>query len=206
MLLYVVTDRSWLGENDLVVQVEDALKAGATFVQLREKHLEFDAFVAEAKRIKAITDRYGVPFVINDNAEVALACGADGVHIGQEDMAAGNARTLLGKDKIIGVSAHSVAEALAAQAAGADYIGVGAVFSTSTKQDANSVSYDAVKRICEAVSLPVVAIGGISRENIMRLKGTGVDGVAVISAIFAQKDIYSAAKKLHDLSEEMVNV
>ena len=148
MLLYVVTDRSWLGKNDLAAQVEDTLRAGATFVQLREKQLDDAAFLAEARRIKAVTDRYGVPFVINDNVRVALACGADGVHVGQEDMEAGDVRKLLGPDKILGVSAHTMEEARLAEARGADYLGVGAVFSTSTKLDVNTLPFETLREIC----------------------------------------------------------
>ncbi|MGI5966146.1 thiamine phosphate synthase [Anaerotruncus rubiinfantis] len=203
MLLYVVTDRSWLGKNDLAAQVEDTLRAGATFVQLREKQLDDAAFLAEARRIKAVTDRYGVPFVINDNVRVALACGADGVHVGQEDMEAGDVRKLLGPDKILGVSAHTVGEARLAEARGADYLGVGAVFSTSTKLDVNTLPFETLREICGAVSIPVVAIGGISRDNIRKLKGSGIGGVAVISAIFAQPDIYAAARELYNLSKEV---
>lgn len=205
MLLYVVTDRSWLGNGDLAVQVEDTLRAGATFVQLREKELDFDSFLKEAKQIKQVTDRYRIPFVINDNIDVALACGADGVHVGQKDMAAGNVRALLGPDKILGVSANSVEQALAAQKAGADYLGVGAVFPTSTKTDACGVSFDTLKAICAAVSIPVVAIGGIQEKNLLQLKGSGIDGVAVISAIFSQPDLYAAAKSLYALAGEMVS-
>ena len=203
MLLYVVTDRSWLGENDLAAQVEDTLRAGATFVQLREKQLDDAAFLAEARRIKAVTDRYRVPFVINDNVRVALACGADGVHVGQEDMEADDVRKLLGPDKILGVSAHTVEEARLAEARGADYLGVGAVFSTSTKLDVNTLPFETLREICGAVSIPVVAIGGISRDNIRKLKGSGIGGVAVISAIFAQPDIYAAARELYNLSKEV---
>ncbi|RGX54528.1 MULTISPECIES: thiamine phosphate synthase [Anaerotruncus] len=203
MLLYVVTDRSWLGKNDLAAQVEDTLRAGATFVQLREKQLDDAAFLAEARRIKAVTDRYGVPFVINDNVRVALACGADGVHVGQEDMEAGDVRKLLGPDKILGVSAHTMEEARLAEARGADYLGVGAVFSTSTKLDVNTLPFETLREICGAVSIPVVAIGGISRDNIRKLKGSGIGGVAVISAIFAQPDIYAAARELYNLSKEV---
>ncbi|WP_368233686.1 thiamine phosphate synthase [Anaerotruncus rubiinfantis] len=203
MLLYVVTDRSWLGKNDLAAQVEDTLRAGATFVQLREKQLDDAAFLAEARRIKAVTDRYGVPFVINDNVRVALACGADGVHVGQEDMEAGDVRKLLGPDKILGVSAHTMEEARLAEARGADYLGVGAVFSTSTKLDVNTLPFETLREICGAVSIPVVAIGGINRDNIRKLKGSGIGGVAVISAIFAQPDIYAAARELYNLSKEV---
>jgi thiamine-phosphate pyrophosphorylase len=204
MLLYVVTDRTWLGGNSLAQQVEETIKAGATFVQLREKELGYDEYVAEARKIKAVTDRYHIPFVIDDNIEVALAVGADGVHVGQSDRAAREARALLGADKILGVSAQTVEQAIEAEKNGADYLGVGAVFSTSTKLDATDVSYETLKQICAAVSIPVVAIGGINEKNILHLKGSGADGVAVISAIFAKPDIYDAAKTLGRLAKEMV--
>ncbi len=204
MLLYLVTDRTWLGENKLEDQVERSVKAGATFIQLREKDLDFDHFVDEGLKIKEITDRYQVPFVINDNIEVALAVNADGVHVGQSDMNAKDVRSLLGPDKILGVSARTVEQALLAQSQGADYIGVGAVFSTTTKNDADDVSFEEVKAICEAVTIPVVAIGGINEHNILQLKGCGVDGVAVISAILAKPDIEKATKELSELSSQMI--
>jgi len=204
MLLYIVTDRSWLGENRLEDQVEETIRAGATFVQLREKELDEKAFLEEARFVKAVTDRYGVPFVINDSLSVALACQADGVHVGQSDAGCREARALLGPDKIVGVSVQTVEQALKAQADGADYLGVGAVFGSTTKLDAADVSYDTLKAICAAVEIPVVAIGGINPQNIRELAGSGVDGVAVISAVFAQPDIYRAAKTLCDLSKEMV--
>jgi len=204
MLLYVVTDRTWLGDNKLEDQVEESIKAGATFVQLREKELGFDNFVSEGIKIKKITDHYQVPFVINDNIEVALAIDADGIHVGQKDMNALDVRSLIGEDKILGVSAQTVEQALLAERQGADYIGVGAVFSTSTKNDADDVTFETVKAICEAVSIPVVAIGGINEHNLSQLKGYGVDGVAVISAIFAKSDISKATKELLELSKEMV--
>ncbi len=204
MRLYVVTDRSWLGTQSLAAQVEDTLKAGATFVQLREKSMDSAEMLEEAKELKALCGRYGVPFVVNDDVQVALDCGADGVHVGQEDMACAKARALLGPDKIVGVSAHTVEEALAAQRDGADYIGVGAVFGTTTKLDADTLPRKVVEDICQAVSIPVVAIGGISQENLLELAGSGVDGVAVISAIFAKPDIYAAAKTLRELSDRMV--
>ena len=205
LLLYAVTDRAWLRGNSLASQVEQAVKAGVTFVQLREKGLGFDDFLSQAKAVKQITDRYGVPFVINDNVEVALACHADGVHVGQEDMQAQKARELLGPDKIIGVSAHSVEEALAAERAGADYLGVGAAFSTSTKPEAGALPHTAFREICRAVQIPVVAIGGIQEDNIMQLAGAGLAGVAVVSAIFAQEDIPAAVKRLHSCVERMVS-
>lgn len=205
MRLYVVTDRMWLGENSLVMQVEKAVKAGATFVQLREKNLGFDDFLKNAREIKIVTDKYKVPFVINDNVEVALAVDADGVHVGQSDLEAKNVRKLIGENKILGVSAHTVEQALKAQESGADYIGVGAVFTTTTKGDADSVTFDMLREICSAVSIPVVAIGGITKDNIMKLSGSGVDGVAVISAIFSHPDIEGATRKLLELSNRMVS-
>lgn len=204
MLLYVVTDRTWLGQNSLIEQVEQTIAAGATFLQLREKSMAYDEFVREACEMKKLTDRYGIPFVINDSVEVALAAGADGVHVGQSDKSAKDVRQFLGKNKILGVSVVSPEQAILAEQDGADYLGVGAVFSTSTKLDADTVSYDTLQQICSAVSLPVVAIGGICQENILQLKGSGIDGIAVISAIFAQRDIALATKKLRSLAEQTV--
>ncbi len=205
MRLYAVTDRAWLGENSLAEQIEAAILGGVTFVQLREKNLPFDAFVRAAIDIKKITDRYRIPFVINDNIDVALASDADGVHIGQTDEDLTRARKRLGTDKIIGVSVHSVAEAVRAEQNGADYLGIGAVFTTNTKRDTIAVEYDTIKEICRAVTIPAVAIGGISAKNILQLTGSGIDGVAVVSAIFAQPDIRVAAKELLTLSERMIN-
>ena len=202
MLLYAVTDRSWLGDKILVDQVEETLKGGATFIQLREKKLDFDAFVKEARAIKKLTDAYNIPFVINDAVDVALAVDADGVHVGQDDSDAGALREQLG-DKIIGVSADTVELARKAEADGADYIGVGAIYSTATKTDAEVVAFETIAAICKAVTIPVVAIGGLNETNILSLKGTGVDGVALVSAIFSKKDIISATKALRSLSETM---
>lgn len=196
LLLYAVTDRSWLGEKTLYDQVESALKGGVTFVQLREKHLGEEEFLKEAVQIQKLCREYRVPFIINDNVELAAQIDADGVHVGQSDMEAGDVRRKLGKDKIIGVSAQTVEQALRAQEQGADYLGVGAVFPTGSKADAVEVSHAAVRRICEAVSIPVVAIGGITRENVSELKGTGVCGAAVISAIFAKENEEKAAREL----------
>lgn len=204
MLLYAVTDRAWLNGETLESQVEKALKGGATFVQLREKELDEETFLEEAKKIKKLCAEYHVPFVINDNVDIALKIDADGVHVGQSDMEAGKVREKLGPDKIIGVSARTVEQALLAQAHGADYLGVGAVFSTSTKSDAKNVSHETLKEICKAVRIPVVAIGGITRDNVKELTGCGADGIAVISAVFAQQDIESAARELKKCSEEMV--
>ena len=204
MLLYAVTDRTWVGNQSLIEQVEEAIKGGVTCVQLREKELEEEAFLSEAIELKNICSRYQVPFIINDDVEVAIKCGADGIHVGQKDMEAGNVRAMVGEDMIIGVSVQTVEQALAAQKAGADYLGVGAVFTTTTKLDANSVSHETLKEICETVSIPVVAIGGINKSNILGLSGTGVDGVALVSAIFAAKDIASECVILRSLSDKMV--
>ena len=204
MLLYAVTDRTWLGEQTLFMQVEEALRGGVTFIQLREKKLNDDLFLEEAIKIKAICKNYQVPFVINDNVDIAKACDADGIHIGQSDRKVSDVRTILGENKIIGVSAQTVEQAINAQQEGADYLGVGAVFSTSTKLDADSVSFKTLKSICEAVNIPVIAIGGINENNILELSGTGIDGVAVISALFANSNIKAAAENLCTLSKNMV--
>lgn len=205
LLLYAVTDRSWLNGQTLYEQVEQALKGGVSFLQLREKELEEQAFLEEAKVIQELCKKYQVPFLINDNVELAASIGADGVHVGQSDMAAGAAREKLGPDRIIGVSARSVEEALEAQRQGADYLGVGAVFPTGSKADAVEVDHQVLKEICSAVEIPVIAIGGIGRDNVDQLKGSGICGIAVISAIFAQNDIEAASRELRSLTEEMVN-
>lgn len=204
MLLYAVSDRTWIGERKLSEQVEEALKGGATFIQLREKTLEFDEFLKEAMQIKEVTDRYQVPFVINDYVKVAVDCGADGVHIGQDDLGIEEARKLIGPDRILGVSVQTVEQAIAAEKSGADYLGAGSMFSTSTKMDAEMVSFETLKEICEAVNIPVVAIGGINQSNILELSGTGVDGAAIVSAIFAASDIKEASRELHVLSTKMI--
>ncbi|MGI6084208.1 MAG: thiamine phosphate synthase [Acetivibrionales bacterium] len=206
LLLYAVTDRFWLGGETLESAVEKAIKGGATFVQLREKEQDAAKFLEEAKEIKALCKRYHVPFVVNDNVDIALAADADGVHIGQEDMEVEHAREMIGTDKILGVSVQTVEQALLAEEKGADYLGVGAVFYTGSKADADYVSYETLKKICEAVEIPVVAIGGISKDNIMELSGSGICGIAVISAIFAQADIFRETAELKKLSEKMVQV
>lgn len=203
-LLYAVTDRSWLNGGTLYDQVEAALKGGATFVQLREKNLDEEHFLEEAKSIKELCGRYRIPFVINDNVEIALAVDADGVHVGQSDMEVGDVRKKLGTDKIIGVTAKNVEQAVAAEKRGADYLGVGAAFPTGSKADAGVIDHTMYKKISEAVSIPVIAIGGITSGNIMELSGNGLNGVAVISAIFAQLDIQAAAQELRSLSEKMI--
>jgi len=204
LLLYAVTDRSWLGGDTLAHAVEKALKGGATFIQLREKELAYDKFLEEAKEIKALCKKYGVPFLVNDNVDIALAVDADGVHVGQSDMEAGDVRRLIGPEKILGVSVQTVEQALLAEQRGADYLGVGAVFPIGSKADAVEVSHETLKEICRAVRIPVVAIGGISKDNVLTLSGTGICGIAVISAIFAQPDIEKAAAELKALAEKLV--
>lgn len=205
MLLYAVTDRSWLKEGQTLLSVcEDVLANGATFLQIREKDLDAGSFEAEAAKLKALCARYGVPYVVNDSVEIALAIDADGVHVGQSDIKGRDIRGMIGADKILGISAGTVEEAIAAENAGADYIGVGAVFGTGTKKDARNLTVEKLKEISAAVSIPVVAIGGISDKNIMKLSGSGVDGVAVVSAIFAAEDPGKASAQLLELAKEML--
>ena len=204
MLLYAVTDRAWTGKQTLYEQVEAALKGGVTCVQLREKELDETAFLQEAKELCALCRRYGVPFLVNDNVEIAIACGADGIHVGQEDLAAGEVRRRVGETMILGVSVHTVEEACQAVRDGADYLGLGAVFPTNTKTDVEQMPNETLRAICEAVDVPIVAIGGINRGNILRLAGSGVDGVALVSAIFSAEDIEGTCRELRAMSEEMV--
>lgn len=196
LLLYAVTDRAWLVNETLYEQVEKSLKGGVTFVQLREKKLDEESFLQEAIEIKELCKKYNVPFVINDNVDIAIKMDADGVHVGQSDMEAGDVRKKLGPDKIIGVSAQTVEQAILAEKHGADYLGVGAVFPTGSKDDAEDVPFETLKAICEAVTIPVIAIGGITKDNVKELAGSGICGIAVISAIFASKDIEAATKEL----------
>ena len=204
MLLYAVTDRAWTGEQTLYEQVEAALKGGVTCVQLREKEMDETAFLQEAKDICALCHRYGVPFIVNDNVDVAIACQADGIHVGQEDMAAGEVRRRVGDAMLLGVSVHTVEEARRAVRNGADYLGLGAVFPTSTKTDVDQMTNETLRAICDAVDVPVVAIGGINRGNLLKLSGSGVDGVALVSAIFSAEDIEDTCRELRLLAEGMV--
>lgn len=204
MLLYAITDRSWLNGAALDHEVEKVLKAGATFLQLREKELTDEEFLAEAKKLKPIAKKYNVPFVINDNIDVAIKCGADGIHVGQSDIVQKDMRALIGPDMILGISANTVETAKKAEQSGADYIGVGAVFGTSTKKDAKNISIEQMQEICNSVSIPVVAIGGINEKNILELKGSGIDGVAIISAIFAKPDAFAATRELRTLCEQLM--
>lgn len=205
MLLYAVTDRSWLNGKSLYEQVEEAIKGGVTFVQLREKKLDEENFLDEALDIQNLCRKYGIPFVVNDNVKIAKMINADGVHVGQSDMGAENVRGILGDDKIIGVSVQTVEQAVLAEKQGADYLGVGAVFPTGSKVDAEDVSFETLKAICESVNIPVVAIGGISAGNVLKLKGSGISGIAVISAIFAAEDIELATKNLKALAKKVVS-
>ena len=205
MLLYAVTDQSWLKEGQTLLSVcQEVLANGATFLQIREKDLDGQALETEAARLKDLCARYQVPYVVNDSPEVALAIDADGVHVGQSDIQGRDLRRLMGPDKILGISAGTAEEAIAAEQAGADYIGVGAVFGTSTKKNARNLTVEKLKEICSAVSIPVVAIGGINGSNLMELSGSGVDGVAVVSAIFAAEDPGEATAHLLALAREMV--
>ena len=204
LLLYAVTDRHWLDGRTLKEVVLESLEGGVTMLQLREKHLDEAHFLEEAKELQTLCRSWHVPFLINDNVEIALAMNADGIHVGQSDMAAGDVRKKLGDDKIIGVSAQTVEQALLAEKAGADYLGVGAVFPTSSKDDANEVTYETLKAICSAVSIPVVAIGGITQENVHQLAGSGICGAAVISAIYAKPDIKKAAAELTTAVNETI--
>lgn len=204
LLLYAVTDRHWLKGQTLYAQVEEAIAGGATFVQLREKQMDEADVLQEAKEIQALCRAHHIPFVINDHVEIAKAIQADGVHVGQSDMEALDVRRLLGEEAIIGVSAETVEQALLAQAHGADYLGVGAVFPTGSKDDAADVSMETLRAICEAVDIPVIAIGGISEDNVGQLAGSGICGIAVISAIFAQENIRDAAARLKQKTAAML--
>ncbi|MBE5846175.1 MAG: thiamine phosphate synthase [Lachnospiraceae bacterium] len=204
MRLYAVTDRKWTGRQSLYEQVEAALKGGVTIVQLREKDLSEEDFEREAIEIGKLCKRYDVPLIINDNVDLAIRTGASGVHVGQEDMEARSVRKKIGPDMILGVSAHNVEEAKRAVACGADYLGSGAVFGTATKTNVTPMKRETLRAICDAVEIPVVAIGGVDGDNLPLLKGTGVAGAAIVSAIFSADDIEKECRHLRALSEEMV--
>ena len=205
--LYAVTDRTWLKPGETLSHaVEQAILGGVTFVQLREKELEYDAFLQLALEVKAVCQKYGVPFVINDDVQIALESGADGVHVGQSDMAAAKAREVLGEEALIGVSVHTVEEALEAVRQGADYLGVGTMFPTTTKPDAEGVSFDTLRNICRQSNLPTVAIGGIGAHNIDKLSNSGICGIAVVSAVFAAPDVREAAAKLSKRVKEVKTI
>ena len=202
--VYGVTDASWTGRFTLLEQVEQALKGGVTCIQFRDKQLENNAFLREAKKMKVLCEKYHVPLIINDHVDIAVRCGADGVHVGQKDMEAKEVRKLVGEKMIIGVSARTVEQAIQAEQAGADYLGVGAVFGTSTKMDAEKISLERLKEICQAVTIPVVAIGGVQKDNFPELAGTGVAGAALVSAIFSAQDIEEECRNLRNISEQIV--
>ncbi|MCR5252731.1 MAG: thiamine phosphate synthase [Treponema sp.] len=204
LVLYAVTDRHWTGEKTLYQQTEEAILGGTTLVQIREKELNDADFEKEAIALQSLCKKYKVPFIVNDNVALAKKINADGVHVGQEDMNAFEVRKLLGPDKILGVSAQTVEEAILAEKQGADYLGVGAVFPTGTKSDAIDVSFSTLQAICKAVKIPVVAIGGITKDNLCQLKGSGIAGISVISALFAQKDIKAAAEELKKRTQEIL--
>lgn len=204
LVLYAVTDRHWTGEKTLYQQTEEAILGGTTLVQIREKELNDADFEKEALELQSLCKKYKVPFIVNDNVALAKKINADGVHVGQEDMNAFEVRKLLGPDKILGVSAQTVEEAIHAEKQGADYLGVGAVFPTGTKSDAIDVSFSTLQAICKAVKIPVVAIGGITKDNLCQLKGSGIAGISVISALFAQKDIKAAAEELKKRTLEIL--
>lgn len=204
LLLYGVTDRKWLNGRTLSEVVKESLEGGATMIQLREKNLEEGPFLEEAKELQALCKKYKVPFIVNDNVDIALEMDADGIHVGQSDMEAGMVRERLGPEKILGVSAQTVEQAVLAEKRGADYLGVGAVFPTGSKDDAVEVDFDTLKAICEAVTIPVVAIGGITRNNVTQLSGSGICGVAVISAIYAQEDITASTEILRDKIKNII--
>ncbi len=205
LLLYAVTDRHWTGEKNLFEQTRDALNGGATMVQIREKDLDEADFEKEALELKNLCKEFHVPFIVNDNVALAKKIEADGVHVGQDDMNALEVRKILGPDKIVGVSAQTVEEALLAEKEGADYLGVGAVFPTGSKSDAIDVPHETLKAICSAVKIPVVAIGGITKDNLCQLKGSGIAGISVISALYAQKDIKAAAEELVKRTREIID-
>lgn len=223
LALYGVTDRWWVKQKlekagvpvtddalreGLLADTRAALEGGMTYVQMREKGdpMTEDELLTEALALKALCEEYGVPFVIDDDVELAKKCGADGVHVGQSDMACVEARKALGERKVVGVSAQTVGQAVQAEKDGADYLGVGAVFPTGSKDDADDVSHDTVKAICEAVSIPVIAIGGISKDNVGQLAGLGLDGIAVISAIYAADDLKAATEDLKARTVEALNL
>lgn len=204
MLLYAVTDRAWTKEKTLCEQAEAALKGGITCLQLREKELDSKAFLAEALELKELCGAYNVPFIINDNVDIAIKCEADGIHVGQHDMNIIDVRKAVGSNMAVGISVQTVSQAIEAEKYGADYLGAGAVFSTDTKPDADYVPYDELCGICRSVSIPIVAIGGINKNNIMNLSGSGIDGVALVSAIFSADDIESECRELKKISKQML--
>ncbi|MDO4300696.1 MAG: thiamine phosphate synthase [Clostridia bacterium] len=203
LILYAVTDRQWLKDKTLAQAAEEAIKGGATFIQLREKNASYEEFKKIALEVKAVTDKYNIPFVINDNVKLCMEINADGVHVGADDMSVKKARELLGRDKIVGGTARTLERAIIACNEGADYLGIGAVFNTSTKEGTTHMTKELANAINNKVNIPTVAIGGINRDNISALSGYGVSGAAVVSAIFAQEDITSACRELRYLADKL---
>ena len=204
LLLYAVTDRAWVGRQTLLEQIESALAGGVTLVQLREKRMSGEDLVREAREVRALCHRYGVPLILNDDVDAALASGADGIHVGAEDLPVRSVRERVGQGMIVGATAKTVAQAQAAEAAGADYLGVGAVFPSPTKQNAIRITAEELRTICASVSIPAVAIGGITRENLGELRRCGMAGIAVVSALFSAADIRTAARALRDAAADLV--
>lgn len=205
LLLYLVTDKSWLGTQTLAEQVEEAIKGGVGMVQFRDKNSDADAFLDEAIRIQSVCRKYSVPFIINDNVEIAGKINADGVHVGQNDMNASDAAKFMGHDKILGVSVQTIEQAILAEQSGADYLGVGAVFTTSSKSDADNVSLDTLKKICSSVNIPVVAIGGINIDNAEKLKDSGICRIAVINAILSAENIEATTLNLKKVCKNILS-
>ncbi len=203
-LLYAITDKGVLKGKSFIEAVEEAIKGGITILELREKNVSFSEYVNQAIEVKKVTDKYKIPLIINDNVDVAVACNADGVHLGQEDISVQLAREKLGSDKIIGVTAKTVEQAIRAEQDGADYLGTGAMYQSPTKPAAIGITFDALKSICSSVKIPVVAIGGISKQNVRQLKGAGMDGIAVVSAVFGNDDITAATKEFMEICRETV--
>ena len=206
LLLYVVTDRTWVGKQSLYEQIENAILGGATIVQLREKNLSKDEFLEEAIKVKELCNRYNVPLIINDNVDIAIKSGADGVHVGIEDVPVGEIRKKVGDDFIIGATAKTIEQAMNAEREGANYLGVGAIFPSLTKKNAIRITKEQLKEICSSVDIPVVAIGGITYENVLEVKGGGMDGIAVVSAVFGAENIVEATEKLKIKAKEVTGV
>lgn len=204
LALYAITDRKCIGDRGLEYSVEQALSGGATMIQLRDKEVDFDTLCKEADSLLKICQKYNAPLIINDNADVVIKTGADGVHLGQNDMELVKAREILGKDKIIGSSARTIELAQKAEQSGADYIGCGAVFGTLTKADAKYIGTQRLKEICTSLSIPVVAIGGVNAGNISQLEGCKISGVAVVSALFGAENVYTSAQELRKLADSVI--
>ncbi|WP_077612167.1 thiamine phosphate synthase [Clostridium sp. Marseille-P2415] len=206
LLLYAVTDQACAGEKNLIKQIGEALSSGVTLLQLREKHLDKKAFLEEAIMVRELTNHYNIPLIINDDVEIALQCGADGVHVGQDDLPPAKVRRLIGPDRILGVTAKTIEQAKKAWEDGADYIGSGAVFQSTTKKEALPITMEQLCDICRSVPIPVTAIGGITYENVSSLRGTGIAGIAVVSGIFGQKDIPAAVRTLKERVQKVVTL